>query len=228
MGSAAWTTRIMHSKNITIDNVKILGGRAQNDDGIDLCNSQNILITNCFIRTDDDCIALKGLKQSFSNDNVERIKVENSVLWCDRARIFLLGHESRAEYMRDLIFKNIDIVHFRMTPFLLEPGENMRLENVLFEDIRINGEGQNELIRLKPTINQYMKTKIPGLIRNITFKNIQVLGMEGPYKIQIIGADKDHDVRNVNLIDVSILGRKLTEKSEKLEIGNYVREINIQ
>ena len=227
-GSATWTIPIRNSKNVTIDNVKIVGGRAQNDDGINPCNSQDILITNCFIRTDDDCIALKGLERGSSNDNVERIRVNNSILWCDRARIFLLGHESRAGYMRDLVFKNIDIVHFSMTPFLLEPGENMRLENVLFEDFRINGEGQRELIRLKPTINQYMQTKVPGYIRNITFKNIRLSGLGGLYKIQIMGADEEHDVRNVNLMDVFVLDQKITKDYENLEIGNYVSHINIQ
>ena len=37
---------------------------------------------------------------SGDNNNVERITVENCILWCDRARIFLLGHESRAQFMR--------------------------------------------------------------------------------------------------------------------------------
>lgn len=221
-GSATWTMLIRNSRNVTINNVKIVGGRAQNDDGINPCNSQDVLITNCFIRTDDDCIALKGLKPAPDNENVERITVENSILWCDRARIFLLGHESRAEYMRELMFKNIDIVHFSMTPFLLEPGENMRLENVVFENFRINGEGQKEFIRLKPTINQYMQTKVPGYIKAITFKNISVTGKEGPYKIQLIGADEEHDVRDITFMNVSILGQNITEEYTNLEIGDYV------
>ena len=39
---------------------------------------------------------------SAPNNNVENITVENCILWCDRARIFLLGHESRAPFMRDI------------------------------------------------------------------------------------------------------------------------------
>lgn len=227
-GPSTWTMSIWNSQDITINNVKILGGRAQNDDGIDLVNSKDISITNCFIRTDDDCIALKGAHPVEGSNTVERITVENSILWCDRARIFLLGHESRAQYMSDLMFKNIDIVHFRMVPFLLEPGENMLLEKALFEDIRVNGEGQDVLIRLKPTVNDYMQTKVPGYIRDITFKNILVSGMGGPYKIQIMGADAEHDVKNVNITNMYILGQKVTENSANLEIGNYVSEINIQ
>ena len=228
-GSASWTMPIRHSRNVVVDNVKIVGGRAQNDDGINPCNSQDILINNCFIRTDDDCIAAKGSTYLPDRENnVERITVENSILWCDRARIFLLGHESRAEYMRDMIFRNLDIVHFSMTPFLLEPGEDMRLENVVFENIRINGEGQTELIRLKPTVNQYMINKVPGYIHNITFKDISVTGKQGPYKIQLIGADQQHTVDHVTFDGVSVLNQKITEDYSNLEIWNFVSDISFK
>lgn len=227
-GGATWTMPIRNSKNIIVDNVKIVGGRAQNDDGINPVNSQDVLITDCFIRTDDDCIALKGMKQTPFNENIERITVENSILWCDRARIFLLGHESRAEYMRDLEFKNIDIVHFSMTPFLLEPGENMKLENAVFEDIRINGEGQDELIRLKPVVNQYMYTKVPGYISDITFKNLSVTGSEGLYKIQLEGADEEHKVNNIEFFNVNITDEKVGNDYSNLEIGDNVFNVSFK
>jgi hypothetical protein len=38
--------------------------------------------------------------------------------------LFLLGHESRAPFMRKVTFRNLDILHFSMTSFLLEPGED--------------------------------------------------------------------------------------------------------
>ncbi len=144
----------MHSQNVTVRNVKLCNSRVQNDDGINPCNSQDVLITDCFIRSDDDCIAMKGVNFGRGSNDVQRITVENSTLWCDRARIFLLGHESRAEYMRDLTLKNLDIVHFTMTVFLFEPGEDMRMEGIHVKDVRINGEGQRSFIRLKPVVNQ--------------------------------------------------------------------------
>jgi hypothetical protein len=146
-GPSHWTIVPRDSLNVTIRGVKICGSRVQNDDGINPCNSRDVLITDCFIRTDDDCVAMKGLELRGPESNVERVTVENSVLWCDRARIFLLGHESRAPFMRGITLRNLDIVHFTMTAFLFEPGEEMRLEDVTVENIRVHGEGQNELIR---------------------------------------------------------------------------------
>ncbi|MHC1762995.1 MAG: glycosyl hydrolase family 28 protein [Verrucomicrobiia bacterium] len=220
-GASHWTIVPRDSHRVTVRNVKLCGSRVQNDDGINPCNSQDVLITNCFIRSDDDCVALKGLTLSGPNSNVERITVENSILWCDRARIFLLGHESRAPFMRDIVLRNLDIIHFTMTAFLFEPGEEMRLENVLVEDIRVNGEGQRELIRLKPVVNQYMRNKVPGYIRDVRFRNVTVTGKAGRYLIQLSGADDKHDVQDVTLESVEVLGTKVQAGSERLEVGSH-------
>lgn len=227
-GASHWTIVPVHSQRVTIRNVKICGGRVQNDDGINPCNSQDVLITDCFIRSDDDCVAMKGLDFVEGNNNVERVRVENCVLWCDRARIFLLGHESRAPFMRDITLTNLDIIHFSMTPFLLEPGEDMRLENVVVDNVRIHGEGQHELIRLRPVVNQYMRKKTPGFVSHITFKNVTVYGTPGAYRVQIYGADAEHNVKNVTFENVVILDEKLNKESSRLEIGNYVEAVNFQ
>lgn len=224
-GASHWTIVPVHSQRVTIRNVKICGGRVQNDDGINPCNSQDVLITDCFIRSDDDCVAMKGLDFTEGNNNVERVRVENCVLWCDRARIFLLGHESRAPFMRDITLRDLDIIHFSMTPFLLEPGEDMRLERVVIENVRIHGEGQGELIRLRPVVNQYMRKKTPGFISNITFRNVTVYGAPGAYRVQIHGADAEHNVRDVTFENVTILDEKLTEHSGRLEVGNHVEDV---
>jgi len=227
-GSAHWTIVPKNCQRVTVRNVKLCNSRVQNDDGINPCNSQDVLITDCFIRSDDDCVALKGLDFSAQNSNVERITVENSILWCDRARIFLLGHESRAAFMRNVTLRNLDIIHFTMTPFLLEPGEDMRLEDINIEDIRIHGEGQRELVRLRPVVNQYMRKKVPGFIRNVHFKNVVLEGQPGDYLVQIEGADPEHDVNDVVFEGVSIAGSKLTEESKRVSIGAHTKNVRFR
>ena len=113
--------------------------------------------------------------------------------------------------MRNVTLRNLDIIHFTMTPFLFEPGEDMRLEDVTVEDIRIHGEGQREFIRLRPVVNQYMRKKVPGFIRNVRFQNVTLEGKPGEYLVQIEGADAEHDVQDVTFENVSILGEKLTQ-----------------
>jgi len=162
------------------------------------------------------------------NSNVERITVENCTLWCDRARIFLLGHESRAPFMRGITLRNLDIIHFTMTAFLFEPGEEMRLEDVTVEDVRVNGEGQSELIRLKPVVNQYMRNKVPGYVSNVRFRNLSVSGRPGPYRVQVIGADEKHGVRDVVFQGVEILGSTLERDSDRVEIGQQVTNLRFE
>jgi len=224
-GASHWTIVPRDSRNVTVRGVKICGSRVQNDDGINPCNSQDVLITDCFIRTDDDCVAMKGLELKGPESNVEGVTVENCTLWCDRARIFLLGHESRAPYMRGVRLRNLDIIHFSMTAFLFEPGEEMRLEDVSVENVRVHGEGQSELIRLKPVVNQYMRNKVPGHISNVCFRNLSVTGAPGAYGVQVSGADEAHAIRDVSFEKVQILGARLTRDSQHLEIGSHVSEL---
>lgn len=224
-GSSHWTIVPRESRHVTVRNVKLCNSRVQNDDGINPCNSQDVLITDCFIRSDDDCVALKGLSLASANNNVERITVEHCTLWCDRARIFLLGHESRAACMRDVRLRDLDIIHFSMTAFLFEPGEDMRLESVTVENVRIHGEGQAELLRLKPVVNQYMRKKVPGFIRDVQFKNVALTGRPGAYRVELAGADAEHDVRGVVLENVSILGQRLSKSAPQVSIGSHVEGV---
>lgn len=224
-GSPHWTIVPRHSRHVTVRNVKLCGSRVQNDDGINPCNSQEVRIIDCFIRSDDDCVAMKGLDFSGMNNNVENITVEDSILWCDRARIFLLGHESRAEYMRHITLRNLDIIHFTMTPFLFEPGEEMRLEDVTVDNVRLHGEGQREFIRLKPVVNQYMRNKVPGHVRNVTFRNVTLTGAPGEYLVQLEGVDPEHRVETVRFENVAVSGKPLTARSRELRIGQQVEGV---
>lgn len=227
-GSSHWTIVPFHSRDVTVRNVKLCGGRVQNDDGINPCNSRNVLITDCFIRTDDDCVAMKGLNLDGPDNNVENIVVEDCTLWCDRARIFLLGHESRAPFMRNITLRNLDLIHFTMTPFLFEPGEEMRLENVRVENIRIHGAGQREIARLKPVVNQYMVKQVPGHVRKVLFKNVTVSGAAGKYQFQLQGADAQHRVTDVTFDRVRVEGQRLKAGSPRLIIGENVDDVRFQ
>jgi polygalacturonase len=228
-GSWGWTIVPDRSHDVRIRNVKICNGRVQNDDGINPVNSQRVLIEDCFIRSDDDCIALKGLHGADAG-YVEDIRVRNCTLWCDRARVFLLGHESRAGFMRNIAVEGVDIVHFAMTPFLLEPGEEMVLCDVRFENIRLEGRGQGSLIRLKPSVNQYMKTRVPGRIENVAFRGVGVVQGGGPedYLIEILGHDAEHGVRGVTLDRVTVNGRAVMAGWPSLRIGAFAEGVDVR
>jgi hypothetical protein len=57
------------------------------------------------------------------------------------------------------------------------------------------------------------------------FKNLNVGGEAGVYRVQLAGADADHAVRHVLFDHVSILGIPLTHNSPQVSIGQHVEEV---
>ena len=234
-GAYHWCLVLLRSHDVTMRGIKILNGRVPNDDGIDICNCQNISIDRTFIRSDDDCIAIKGLLDSVHPgvppQPVENLTITNSTFWCDRARVFLLGHESVAPTMQNIKVIDCDILHYKMVPFLLEPGEEMWLQHVLVENVWVVAQNQRaDLIRLRPTVNQYMQLRQPGHINDVVFRDIQVTGDlavdEG--KVVLIGADQRHRVENVRLENVSFNHEPIDQTSSRIQCGENVNGLSFE
>ena len=233
-GAWQWTFYLENSDKVSFDNVKIVGGKNHNDDGIDPVNSRDITVRNCFIRTADDCFALKGHRSE--DGAVERLLVENCVLWSETQRIALLGHESSAPAMRSIIFRDIDVIHFGPNIGIgLQPGEEMVLEKVLFENIRINADGYVGVINpvhvidVTPMVNEFMQRKVPGHVRDITFRNIAVTGSEKRKReIRVAGMDPSHRSSNITFENVTLFGHPATADAAFVEIGPHTDGITFK
>ncbi|MDO5567406.1 MAG: DUF1080 domain-containing protein, partial [Planctomycetia bacterium] len=238
-----WTVVPRNCEDVVIDNIKICGGRVMNDDGINPCNSRRVAIRNCFIRSDDDCIAVKGLESEYGD--CEDITVENCVFWCDRARIALLGHESRAAYMRRILFRNCDVIHSQERNFVFEPGEKMNLEEVLFENIRIESSSTNaldaaqvaakdgkkvdkkphSLFVIRPAVNMWMRTKAPGAVHDITLRDITVTGKPIDRDVIVSGFDAEHMADLVVFENIVVNGKTLNAQDKCVQIGDFTKSI---
>lgn len=155
-----WTLPIRNCRNVLIDNMKIVSTRMHGNDGIDVVNSQNVLIKNCFLRTEDDCIAPKG--QNLAWLAVEDVTVERCVLWADKAHIWRVGCESAAAGMRRMVFRDIDVLHYSpVSPAIsVQPASDLLMEDVLFDNIRINGEGNPKFIEVITAYTQWAYLQI--------------------------------------------------------------------
>ncbi|MEJ6979727.1 glycosyl hydrolase family 28 protein [Pedobacter sp. P351] len=154
-GSYYWTIVPQRCDRVLIDRVRIAGSRVGNDDGVDPCNSSNVTIRNCFFRLDDDAISPKGTTRvggEAGSRPCENIVVENCTFWVDFANIFRIATESSSPGVRNFTARNIDVIHFPDRPqvqvFYLHPTGFMPMENLSFEDIRINGEGRVNMFKL--------------------------------------------------------------------------------
>ena len=89
--ASTWTIPIRQSDRVTVRNVKLLGYRA-NSDGIDICNSCDVTVEHCFIRTLDDLIVVKADQ---GQGEVKRIVARDCLLWNQVAHALSVGAELR-------------------------------------------------------------------------------------------------------------------------------------
>lgn len=156
-GSYYWTLVPQRCDRVLIQNVRLAGSRVGNDDGINPCNSSNVIVRGCFFRTDDDSVSPKGITRTGGEETsrpVDNVLVEDCTFWVDFANGFRIATESSCPGVRNFTTRNIDFIHFPSRPqvqiFLLHPTGHMPMENLVFENIRINGENSFNLAKLTP------------------------------------------------------------------------------
>lgn len=212
--SRHWSCASHGCKNVTYNNLKIVSDNDW-DDGIDIVGSQKVMVTNCFIRTKDDCIAVKAGVNYFtkfnSSINVKDVTVQNSVMWNGIWGNGLeIGFETRSDTIQDVTFKNCDLIHVEGPEgtFTIHNGDRAVIKNVLYENIRVE-DSKGWLIDFKILFSQYSKDKQRGMIENVRFNNITVDGEVFPYS-QLLGYDDSHRIKNITLENMVINGTKIT------------------
>ncbi|MDR8393342.1 glycoside hydrolase family 28 protein [Aliifodinibius sp. S!AR15-10] len=202
--SPMWNIHPVLSENITIDGIRIetLG---PNNDGIDPESSKNVLITNTYFDTGDDCIAIKsGRNQDGRRIGVpsENIVIENSVMKDGHGGI-VMGSEISGG-VRNVFARNLQMDSPNLDRVLRIKTSSRRggtTENIYLKDIEV-GQYKEAAIRAN------MFYEPPGdfmpTIRNIVVENLQVED-GGEYGI-LIEAYEESPVANLKVINSSING----------------------
>lgn len=238
-----WTTAIISCDRVNITNVKILGGRCMNDDGIDICNSRRVVVRDCFIRTDDDCISIKGVPAGHitrfgfvydypparEREPVEDVEISDCVLWCDRARIIEMGPECQATHMRNIRIRNSEALHCgtQCPPIMFEAGEHCRLEDITFSNLRFNAEDSPALIELGSAGNGWQKEPSPADVNGVRFLNLRFEGAKKE-RIHIFGTDPAHPVRHIEFENLIVNGVGQKKGAPLFQIGPHVETISIK
>ncbi len=211
--SCNWSLRIKGCENVKINNVKIIGSRG-NSDGIDVCGSRNVHVNGCFIRTYDDSFVVKA----FDEGNVENLLFENSTLWNDMARPMEVGVELRCDYVRNVTFRNIDVIHsFTSYPmFGIHHGDRADVGDIYFEDIRIENAPGAQLFDFRITDSVWNQDSKKGNIHDIYVKNISLVGTENSdfrnLQARIECFDRSSCIRNVSIDNITAFGKKVCSK----------------
>jgi len=204
-------------ENLTINNVKVIGQWRYNADGLDLHNTRHARITDCFVRTFDDCIVLKSRAeyQGYSAGAMcmEDVRVERCVLWNDWGRALEIGAETVGAYMRDIAFRDCDVMHFLFIACDVQACGDAEIYGVTFEDIRV-GEPldpacEPRLIEIFIRPMCWLSVEKLGSVRDIVFRDIKYTGRTS-VPCRFIGYDKDSDIAGVSLERVVVNGKALT------------------
>ena len=140
--SPRWTVIVRNaSKNVVIDNVKLVGMWRYNSDGVDFCASENCTIRNSFIRTFDDCIVTRAPFLSDETTDCRGILAENCVLWCDWGKNLEVWSGSVPSTIENVVYRNCRLVNISwmacdVTTRYASPRTCIR--NVTVEDLEID------------------------------------------------------------------------------------------
>jgi hypothetical protein len=180
-----------------------------NNDGVDVTSCRNVIISDCDIRTGDDCLAITGYSRHFElpgyrdlRHPCENIVVSNCHLVSRSAAIRIGGFDQNP--MRNMMFSNIVITGSNrgIGIFARDEGsiENLTFADMVIETRHHSGDwwGNAEPIH----ISAVRRTEgVPlGHVRGIVFQNIACRGESG---ILVYGS-KENVIEDVTLERVTM------------------------
>lgn len=239
------TNTIIACEYVRYENFKIIGMWRTNADGIDFYNSRNCVVKNCFVRTYDDSICIKG-KPGYDTLNTENILIENCIIWNDLGRSLEFGVNTVAPEICHITFKDCDIIHHTSDVMDIGNQDRANIHDILFEDIRVEYSAyyleltkkifeilschSNKLVRSIVDCGLWSCDDIPGKNHHITFRNIDVL-TDGnvPFpEIYISGKDAEHTSCNFAFENIKFNGQRLASMEQlNLQLGDYVKETDV-
>ena len=222
----SWTNTVINCENVKYTGIKVISF-GPGGDGINPLGSQNMEISNCFLRCTDDCIAIKSPDSSHV---VKNIRVFNNTMigyaFSDGVTI---GFETNGPYVEDVKVYNCDILQARggsrvdgHSAFSIICDGPARIQDISYEDIRVD-EDVFKLFELHITDGTKYGVNPPGHIRSVRLKNIN---WNSKRPIIIKGFDKTHQVQNITFENCAILGEVLeTIDNDLFEVNEFVDDI---
>ena len=211
---SAWTVNLLKCKNAVIDNVRIVSARS-NSDGFTFQNCENILVQNCFVRSWDDSLVVKGY-----GGDVRGITFDSCTLWTDLAQCCEIGYETRAKVIEDITFRNITVLHAFHKPVIsIHNSDHAAVRHVLFENIVVEdaqmglGDGTPYLIDFTTTESQWSATLKRGTIEDVTVRNVRVLSGRRP-SVRIWSDNEKSRIDHILISGLSVLGEDITSFSQ--------------
>ena len=212
-----WANTITNSVNTTYDNVKIFSHTGVwGLDGINPVSCKGFDINDCFIRTRDDCIAIKsnGDPQKFDLSSRD-ITVRNSTMigW-DHADGVTLGFELNGGVVENIKVTNCDILSARGSgrtgghaAFSIVCDGESQVKDIYFEDIRVEAAIEYKNLEIILTEAERYGNGRMGSISGVYLKNVS---WENAFKPFTIVGHPTRYIENVVFTNCYVGGKLLT------------------
>lgn len=236
-----WTIPLQGSDNIHVDNIKIIGWRG-NADGVDISNSRDVLVENCFMRTLDDAVVIKSFE---GYGEVKNVHTRKCVVWNELAHSLSIGAEVH-ENVSQVLFEDCDVIHDvgRETALRVYHCDDAIISDVTFQNIRI--EEARRLISCWIGKTRWTESEERGNIRNVTFRDIFAISapidttltgfQDGsdwkPYIIrdhasmELIGYDEEHTIEGVFFENVVLDSNQVV--AEQITMNDFVKNVQFR
>jgi hypothetical protein len=224
-----WTNTLINCDGVKYSQVKVISfGPA--GDGIDILGSRKVVITNCFLRCTDDCIAIKA---PAAHQVVKDVLIaDNSMIGFAFSDGVTIGFETNAKSISKIIVRNCDVILARggsrvdgHSGFSIICDGPATISNVLYENIRVE-KSEIKLFELNVTDGTKYGNGPPGHIGNIRLKNISWSHM-GP--IVLKGFDENHRVQKVTFENCTVAGKPLRNlKASVMQTGKFVDDVKVE
>jgi len=226
----AWMLLLGACAGATVRNLKQIG-EVMSSDGIDVVGSSDVLIEDCFLHNNDDCVVIKAFNVGGNNlgathldcrENVENVLVRHCTFANWRGgNAMEIGHELSVDHVRNVTFRDIDVlhVHGQGAVFSLHNNDRALIRDVLFENIRIE-HCFDKLIDFRISQSRFSSDAERGTMRNITLRNIEWHRSDynTGYTTSLVGGwDAAHTIEDVTIENFRINGTPVRHLDE-LEI----------
>jgi hypothetical protein len=238
INSPLWNIRLNDCNRVFISGVYIYSDleKGVNADGIDICCTSNVTISDSVIVTGDDAIVLKtpARKGQEKINPVENIVVTNCILTSSSTPL-MIGTETFAD-IRHVIFSNCTIRNSNKG-FGINVQDGATVSDIIFRNLTVetgrrhwNWWGSAELCRFK--LSKRSETSKLGKIKDVVIDTI-ISHVRGTSKIT---GHPDQPVENIRMNNVQIfmmpedaIDKRSTNALEIADVkGLYIRDMVIK
>ena len=128
MHVTSWMVKLQGVRGAVVRGIKELGWRCNND-GVDIVSSQQVVVEECFIRSADDAIAVKGLDASRDTTDI----VVRDSLFFPHGNCMEIGFELFNNHVKNVTFERITCLHQMMNAFSIHNGGHANVSEITYK-----------------------------------------------------------------------------------------------